>query len=307
MSNNMDNAISNLLTRAKNAASTATAEELVYLAKAIEAVAPGESINFLMQAAEDEVTTISNTGTTKVNDVNSAGTTKVNAVNSAGTTQVNAVNTAGANQVAALLASGGSTGGLLNVQIFENSSDHRDGGSYTWTKSSSDVKKIRIQMVGAGGGSAGHGENAGSGGYCEKLMDVTGINSASLTVGTGGHGRNWGQNGDGGGSSSFGSYCSAGGGQGGHHSGHRGGHGGKGSGGDINARGGSGSGHRANGGTQGAASYFGGGAPGIHTSSVTHVGAPGAGGGGTHTSHNSHQERRHGRAGIVIVWEYGAG
>ena len=92
MSNNMDNAISNLLTRAKNSATTATAEELVYLAKAIEAVAPGESINFLMQAAEDEVATINSTGTTKVNAVNSAGTTKVNAVNSAGNAKVSEIN-----------------------------------------------------------------------------------------------------------------------------------------------------------------------------------------------------------------------
>ena len=92
MSNNMDNAISNLLTRAKNAATTATAEELVYLAKAIEAVAPGESANFLITTAEQEANSLADLGDSKKSAVTSAGTAQVSAVNSAGNSRVAEIN-----------------------------------------------------------------------------------------------------------------------------------------------------------------------------------------------------------------------
>ncbi len=66
-------------------------------------------------------------------------------------------------------------------------------GSYTWNKPTG-CKKIWIRCWGAGGGgggaNGGTSSSAGGGGaggnYAEKLLDVTGISSATVTVGAGG-------------------------------------------------------------------------------------------------------------------------
>jgi len=92
MSTNMDTAISNLLTRAKDAAGTATAEELVYLSKAIEAVAPGESLNFLVQTAAGELAAVNAAGTAGTDAITAMGAAKVTAVTDAGNAKVAEVN-----------------------------------------------------------------------------------------------------------------------------------------------------------------------------------------------------------------------
>lgn len=105
------------------------------------------------------------------------------------------------------------------------------------------VNKVWVRVIGGGGGAGryeGGGGGGGAGGIAEKLIDLTGVASVTLTVGDGGAGRT-GSSGDGsnGGTSSFGSYCSATGGAGA--SKWYGGQGGVGSGGDINTSIGNGS------------------------------------------------------------------
>jgi hypothetical protein len=266
---NLIDALNAVVAKAETAANSSTPEELVYLGKALEAVGPASTTRFIVEIGESERARVIAEGNTAVSNLNS------------------------------VLATAGSKGGIKGVTVF------RSNG--TWTKPDTSVKRIRVQLVGGGGGSAGHDENGGAGGYSEKFIDVESISSISVTVGGGGSKANWGSNAGGGGSSSFGSYLSAGGGMGGHHSSHKGGVGGEGSGGDINIRGGGGCGHSSNS-TQGAASYFGGGSPGAHHNagdwyaSGSH-GAPGAGGAGQYTSHNNRNVT--GAVGMVIVWEYG--
>lgn len=102
------------------------------------------------------------------------------------------------------------------------------------------VKKAFVRVIGAGGGG---GRNTGSpspsggggGGVAESLLDLTGVTSIAVTVGVGGTGASLnGQDGTAGGSSSFGAYLSATGGQGGVWTGAQAGFGGVGVGGQIN-------------------------------------------------------------------------
>lgn len=185
--------------------------------------------------------------------------------------------------------------------------------SGTYTKSGSDVTMIRVICVGAGGGGRGYGESGGAGGYAELLINATSITSVAVTVAGNTSGGGYYGSGNGGGTTSFGGYCSASGGSGANdNQSHSGGHGGIGYGGNINIRGGGGTGHRNchsnahhNGG-QGGPSFFGGG------QSTSHYGqgndtpnaviqAYGAGGPG-----NSHQSTAGtgGKQGICIVYEY---
>jgi hypothetical protein len=75
------------------AASTYSAQDLIYVSKALETLGGLLGINDIVAATAANVTTIT-----------TAGTTQVTAVNTAGTTQVSAVNTAGNNKVAAVQA-----------------------------------------------------------------------------------------------------------------------------------------------------------------------------------------------------------
>lgn len=147
-------------------------------------------------------------------------------------------------------------------------------------------RKCYVKVVGGGGsgGRANGGGGGGGGGIAIKMVDLTGVSSVAITVGSGGVGlpsASTTSNGNPGGSSSFGSYCSATGGNGGG-SGGSGGGGGMGSGGDFNDTSGSGT----CGGSYGSASYFGGngggsGAPGTNsTANMNGYSAYGPGGGG---------------------------
>lgn len=100
-------------------------------------------------------------------------------------------------------------------------------------------RKASVTVIGAGGGAGRHkntgGGGGGGGGIAYKLVDLTGVSSVDITVGGGGAGASAGSvndDGVGGGTSSFGAYCSATGGGGANN--WLAGVGGEGIGGDIN-------------------------------------------------------------------------
>ena len=133
---------------------------------------------------------------------------------------------------------GESTFGAQNCVVFDKA------GASTWNVPDI-VKKgrrVRVRVVG-GGGSGGYpainttnpagGGGGGGGGVSESVIDLTGISTVTITVGSGGTGQNTSaSNGRPGGTSSFGSYLSATGGDGGGQV--SGGEGGTGVGGKIN-------------------------------------------------------------------------
>ena len=55
-------------------------------------------------------------------------------------------------------------------------------GSSTWNKPSN-VKRIWVKCTGGGGGGSGYGESGAAGAHTETFVDVTNINSISVTVG----------------------------------------------------------------------------------------------------------------------------
>ncbi len=74
--------------------------------------------------------------------------------------------------------------GLASVQIFTSSG--------TWTKPSG-ITKVMVEVQGAGGAGTkgttnGNRNSGGGGGYAKKLIDVSSISTATVTVGAGGVG-----------------------------------------------------------------------------------------------------------------------
>jgi hypothetical protein len=183
--------------------------------------------------------------------------------------------------------------------------------SSTYTKSGTDVRRIRVICVGAGGGGRGYGESGGAGGYAERTLDATSISSITVTVSsTGGAGGGYFGVSPNGGTTSFGSYISASGGFGANqHGSHIGGHGGIGSQGDVNIYGGGGMGHNngINNPTnsavgRGGSSFFGGSRNSHHSAPrPADHGAPGAG--GTGSVGDAGGAGSDGRGGICIVYE----
>ncbi|CAB5695691.1 Uncharacterised protein [Pseudomonas putida] len=122
---------------------------------------------------------------------------------------------------------------------------YKAAGVYTWAVPAG-VKKAWVTVIGAGGG-GGCSEAAnnlgsaggGGGGLSQRLVDLTGVTSVSVTVGAGGAGSTTpGTTGGSGGTSSFGAYLSATGGAGGGGNstvGNAPGNSGRGSGGDYNS------------------------------------------------------------------------
>ena len=101
--------------------------------------------------------------------------------------------------------------GLQSMNVYETA------GSHTWTKPTG-IKKIKVYVTGGGGGGMSGpdndnpGSSGGGGGTAIKIIDVTSISSVSITVGAGGNGVTTSSGvryGNGGGTSSFGSHCSA--------------------------------------------------------------------------------------------------
>ena len=98
-----------------------------------------------------------------------------------------------------------SGGGPKSISVYN--------GNNTWNKPSG-IKRIWVKCTAGGGGGSGYGESAGAGAHTETIVNVENINSISVTVGGGGGGTNYSGRGGNGGTSSFGNYCSSGGGQG---------------------------------------------------------------------------------------------
>jgi hypothetical protein len=90
--------------------------------------------------------------------------------------------------------------GLSSAQVFTSSG--------TWTRPAG-ITKVVIEIAGSGGGGGGLSNTyasggGGGGGYAKKLLDVSSISSATVTIGSGGAGGlSSGTNGSNGGSSSW--------------------------------------------------------------------------------------------------------
>lgn len=180
------------------------------------------------------------------------------------------------------------------------------------------VRRVRVKLVGGGGGSGGataarSAGGGGSGGYAEGNFDVTPGQAITVTIGAAGAGGASGSNGGNGGTTSFGALMSATGGLGGQ-SGTvtpGGGQGGVGSGGQINLMGGMGTDGSPSTNTyggNGGVSYFGGGGraalgfwneSGLAFNTAASGRAPGSGGGSGYGGTNT--QGGPGAAGIVIV------
>jgi hypothetical protein len=189
--------------------------------------------------------------------------------------------------------------GIRSMQVFTSSA--------TWSRPT-DVRFIHVILVGAGGGASGHGESGAAGGYSERVIDVTGTSSVSITVGTGGGGVVYSGPGGNGNSTSFGPFLSAGGGHGANrHNQHNGGLSGGGSGGDVNLHQGGGGGHEQRSTGMGGSTYFGGAGPAGHPNggnfAHNHQGHSAPGTGGTAGYFSGHRGAD-GRPGIVVVYEY---
>ena len=212
------------------------------------------------------------------------------------------LSTNGTNLIWSSEISGGGSGGagFRSMQVWTSNG--------TWYRPS-DVKSIRVQVVGAGGGGSGKCESGGAGGFSERVLDASSISSVSVTVGNPGGGTNYAGCGGNGNSSSFGSYCSASAGYGANcRQQHAGGIGGNGSGGNMNAYGGGGNGYgnwSKYGNHTAGASYMGGSQPSSHQQDnyahrhQSHC-AWGAGGNGAREGNRGAR----GREGVVVVYEY---
>lgn len=188
------------------------------------------------------------------------------------------------------------------------------GGSGTWTKPTG-CNNVLVYVTGGGGGARVNDNNyrgAGGGGGATaiKYIDVSAVTSVTATYGAGGaYSRNGGR-GSAGGTSSFGSYCTATGGQGGYTDNpYEGGRGGDASGGDVNIPGGGGEmSHDANReGASGSSFWFKAGSN-HHNSSDgaknTH-GQWGSGGGyGYYSQNGDAHNNGYGGAGVIIVYNY---
>jgi len=232
------------------------------------------------------------------------------------TTGSGTLTVAGTTSLTGILSGGG--GYRLNsIQVFTTV------GANTWTKPTN-VNAVLVYVTGGGGGggvgTASYNQGGGghAGGTAIKWI-TSGLGSTeTATVGGHGDGSNSG-NGNIGGTSSFGSHCSATGGQGGRHGSNTAQYSsvGVGSSGDINIDGGYGGIHHNNaidnegGGGHGGASFWGGGGGsansghGVSAQAGTAYGA--GGGGGMHNSAVNGVDvhlGRDGHDGIIVVWEY---
>lgn len=192
-------------------------------------------------------------------------------------------------------------GRLISIKSYTSA------GSFTWTKPI-DCTSILVKVVGGGGGGSGYCESGGAGGFSEKMIDVTAVSTVTVTVGGGGALAAY-SSGNAGGTSSFGTYCSASGGFGSNRNyTHTGGYGGVGSGGDINLYGGQGTGHNNSTShgqcSRGGESYWGSGNSVNRNGNPSSVGpaAPGTGGAGGVT--DTGQVGTAGMPGSVMIWEY---
>jgi len=177
--------------------------------------------------------------------------------------------------------------GFKSVQVFTSS------GTYT---KPSGINTIFVIVTGGGGSGGSQGTGGGAGGTAMKLIDATSITTESVTVSGVADGGGGTSDGVDGGSSSFGSHCSATGGVGGLNGTtiESPALGGIGSGGDFNLRGGYG--HLVRGGG-GGSSFWGGPESQTTVTTAGNWGGGGRGGPGGVAAYS-------GSGGIVVVYEY---
>jgi len=221
-----------------------------------------------------------------------------------------------------------SSGRLLAVNGYTNDSgsstesieNMRDGGTWTWTRPSG-CNYVLVYCTGAGAGSSSNdsayrGWSGGGGATAIGWYDVTANATVTVTTGSGSQGvRGMGRAGQGG-TSSFGSFCSATGGRGGGEAPYGGGRGGIATGGNVaNLPGGGGEG------SHGSDVELGGGASFWHRTGGAHnngtgqgdtdedrrerlKGRFGSGGGECYGSQTANESWRSGGAGFVMVFSY---
>jgi hypothetical protein len=210
-------------------------------------------------------------------------------------------------------------GALISINVYTSQDGNwngksTSGGSGIWTKPAG-CSHVLVYVTGGGGGArindnSYRGAGGGGGATAIKYIDVSGVSSVSYTYGNGGgYARNGGR-GATGGTSSFGEYCSASGGQGGQTDPpHQGGPGGSASGGDINIPGGGGEmAHGADREGGGGMSFWHKAGSSHHyynnQEEITH-GQWGSGGGyGYYSQNDFAYNNSNGGAGCVIVWNY---
>lgn len=189
-------------------------------------------------------------------------------------------------------------GGPKSISVYNSNS--------TWNKPSG-IKRIWVMCTAGGGGGSGYGESGAAGAHTEQIVNVQNINSISVTVGGAGGGTNYSGRAGNGGTSSFGNYCSSGGGQGANRrQQHDGSTGGNPSQGAVRIYGGSSQGHRNPPGLgHGGHSFWGGSSPTSHRQqqwAQRHRGHAAYGAGGS--SARNRERGGDGRQGIVVVYEF---
>lgn len=226
---------------------------------------------------------------------------------------------------------GSAAGRLLGIQVYTNDpgtssaskAQRQNGGTWTWNKPAG-CSKVLVYCTGAGAGSSSNdsdyrGWGGGAGATAIGFFDVSSVSSVTVTTGSGSNATNSAATGPGtGGTSSFGSFCSATGGKGAYDgtnsvSPYAGGVGGFATGGQLNLPGGSGEGsHGADFEGGGGASYWykpggqhhnGTGQGDTDLTRTRTAGRFGSGGGKNYGSQYT-TDWRHGGAGIVVVYEY---
>lgn len=218
-------------------------------------------------------------------------------------------------------------GRLLAINTFTNDpgtetatfDQMTNGGTFTWTKPAG-CTRVQVFCTGAGAGSSSNdssyrGWGGGAGGTAIGFFDVTGVSSVTVTTGTGSQGVRGMTRAAQGGTSSFGSFCSATGGRGGGEIPYGGGRGGFATGGNVlNLPGG------ASGGSHSADYEGGGGKSYWHSTGGAHnngtgqgdtdvdrmrlKGRYGSGAGWAYGSETVNEVWRSGGAGIVVVYCY---
>jgi len=215
---------------------------------------------------------------------------------------ITSANIADGTIVNADLASGVGAGGLKSQQVFT--------ASGTWTKPTG-INTVKVYVTGGGGGGGGADNTwgdyqtcgAGAGGTAIEIIDVSAVSTVSVTIGNAGDkGSGHGVAGGSGGTSSFGTYCSATGGAGSDRQTPA--LGGVGTGGDINITGGAGVSNVSSPsnwfrGGKGGDSFFGAGSPRQGTNGIY-----GGGGCGSRAKNTGGTDCTDGGSGIVVVEEY---
>ena len=210
------------------------------------------------------------------------------------------------NDVQAAIAALAGRGLKTNQAIYNTS------GSFTFTQGvdcPADVFDVFVTVIGAGGGGAGTysgsmSPGGGAGGTAQKKITLSADEAVTVTVGAKGAGGAADSNGNNGGTSSFGAYCSANGGTGATKGRYLvGGPGGTATGGDLNITGGQGTATRYDCGGEGGGSFFAdGGIGGSNNNAQGQAGQYGSGGGGARYVSSGTSGGDGGDGLIIVTW-----